>query len=110
MFSGIARSVFDAYKRRGATSAVVWHPSSGEPTCEGDVVRATIETEGSFAAFSDNVARIDVIEFVKADFPGLCVGESVTVDGEDKVIRSVVHDDGIVARLSIGNPDFARCA
>lgn len=107
MFAAIARSLFDAYKRRGATVRVVWHPSSGEPVCEGDGVRAVIAGEGTF---SGERYSIDTVEVMKAEFPGLRQTEVVSVDGTDYGVRDIAADDGVFLRIVIGVPDHGSCA
>lgn len=107
MFAAIARSLFDAYKRQDATVHVVWHPSSGEPVCEGDGVRAVIAGEG---AFSGERYSIDTVEVMKSAFPGLRQSETVSVDGADFGVRDIASDDGVFLRLVIGVPDHGSCA
>jgi hypothetical protein len=107
MFAAIARSLFDAYKRQGATVRVVWHPSSGEPVCEGDGVRAVIAGEGTF---SGERYSIDTVEVIKAEFRDLRQSEIVSVDGTDYGVRDIASDDGVFLRLVIGVPDHGSCA
>lgn len=107
MFAAIARSLFDAYKRQGATVRVVWHPSSGEPVCEGDAVRSQVEVATDF---SGTPVRVDQLEVIKAEFPGIGAGECVTVGAHELVVRSILSDDGLLLRLAIGLPDQARSA
>lgn len=107
MFDAIARTAFDAFARRGATQPATWTPSNGEPACAGNVVRQRIEGE---TAFSGETVRHDVVEFIKADFPGIAPGECLEISGAEWVVRSIVVDDGVLMRVAIGQPDHARPA
>lgn len=107
MFDRIAQSLFGAFARQGATVPVVWHPSSGEPACEGDAVRSQVEVATDF---SGTPVRVDQLEVIKADFPDIGPGECVTVGAHDMVVRSVLSDDGHLLRLAIGLPDHGRAA
>lgn len=107
MFDRIAQSIFGAYQRQGATVRVVWHPSSGEPVCEGEGVRSVINGESVFAG---EKFRIDTVEVMKADFPDMRQSETVEVDGVEFGVREVQADDGIFLRLVIGVLDNRACA
>jgi hypothetical protein len=88
MFAAIARSLFDAYKRQGATVRVVWHPGT----------------------FSGERYSIDTVEVIKAEFRDLRQSEIVSVDGVDFGVRDIASDDGVFLRLVIGVPDHGSCA